>query len=219
MNVPPSSSSGWQSTPPDRPHPNECTKGERSAAGCTRGESRPPAGTGEAARANELRSRLPAQGAQLRDVCVTLLEAMQTALDSGMLDPARSYALRRLIKQLDLIDTLINSPPGIGRSRMRDSPRHTEKALSLLREVVAEELIRMTLRADVTGIGKGSEEFASEKSGLSNRERELRRQWNELPRGSPKVAPKPEEAIGPLVDQLSALTSFWKKWLAPLHND
>lgn len=221
MNVPPCSPSNGQAMPPDRPDPNTMNVRRESArrSDVPGGQSRPPARPGEAARAEELRSRLPAQSLQPREVNVTLLKAIRTALQSGMLVPERSYTLRRLMKQLDRIDTLISPPPGIGSSRMRDLPGPTEKALLLLRKVVSEEFTQMHLRAQVSGIGKGSEEFAFEEDALFNRKLELRRQWNELPRQDPKAAPEPGEAIGPLVDQLGALTSFWQKWLAPTRND
>jgi hypothetical protein len=220
MNVPSGSPSNRQAMPPDRPDPNTMNVRQESVRRPdVRGaRSRPPAGLGEAARAEELRSRLPVQGSQTRDVITTLLKAMDVALQSEMFNRPRNYALKRLIEQLDLIRPYITTQPDIDDIAMRDLRKHTEKALLLLRKVVYEEFVGMSLRAAVSGVGKGSEEFDSEEQALLNRERELRSQWNELLGQSPKIMPELEEAIGPLVNQLGALTTFWNKWLVP-RND
>lgn len=221
MNVPPGSPSNRQAMPPDRPDPSKMNVRQESARRSdVRGaQSRPPAGPGEAARAEELRSRLPVQGSQTRDVSATLLKAMDLALQSEMFNRPRSYALKRLIGQLDLIRPYITTQASIDDIGMRDLRKHTEKALRLLRKVVHEEFSGMSLRAAASGVGKGSEEFDSEEQALFNRERQLRSQWNDLLGQSPKIVPEQEEAIGPLVDQLGALKSFWQKWLVPPRND
>src|SRR5687767_2501710 len=98
MNVSPGCSPGWQAMPTDRPCPDATTSRQQSAQQPQErgGKSLSAASPGEAARAEALRSRLATQGPQPRDVNTMLLEAVQTALESGMLDLGRSYTLRRL---------------------------------------------------------------------------------------------------------------------------